>query len=731
MVGYILSMRELRKQIVQSIGSNSHDDEWIGLKQYIAYNINVYSNDYDHNLQIYCDVISNSEFTVLVKSKVLPKLKPDENVKGLPQLIKAIEESETFLDTYVIYNELRNFTSHNEEQHKWVVTREIRELLKQKQSIDFPIPSVIKNLKKKYNLLDEELRIISILYLWEEWDVLNHTIRFESDSDFLKTLSGLCRLTLSEFAKLTYNHSNLRKKGLIRDQGRHIHKNMVELNPALLFAINSKDLNMITSEMYRETRKAKYKPAQFPVPQLEKEFIFSALRVNKSVLIAGEPGVGKTEFAYGVAEYLGKKLMNLSTDPSSYSIILGRSIPQDRMIMVRIASNLIQSDKEILLIDEADTLLQNAGGIFSFIGGDGSYDKGELNSLLEDMSIPAIWITNSIERIPASSLRRFAYVYNFPHPNMKIRERMLEDTFTVDDVPRDLIRNVSRQYDLTPSAMGRMVKIVESMVSSSSEKRPVSDIVNCYLDTSSKGPLKNEFRKLPSVSEYFNPELSSTSIPLNKIVIQIRKRLEKGIPTRILFEGPPGGGKTQFSLYLSYAVGKEAIIKKPSDLLSPYVGVAEKNISSMFREAEASGSILILDEADAFFGDRSNAHRSWELSQASEFLQGIQDFKGILIACTNRVESLDPAIRRRFHQNVTFGFLDNNLIGKALKHMFPDVIFSKDQIKLLKSGPSLMMSDIANSADMLVLDDCLEADMIIDKILENAKNRDMSNTIGF
>ncbi len=725
----------MRKPERQKIISNIKNDEWIKLKQTLAYNLSSYSRDYDDNLEIYCNVIESNELSRIIESHIFPDAKLDSDIRGIPQLLEAVKESKYSRDTSTIYNELKDFIRRNDDQFKWIITRELQKLLKQKKKENFPIPKIISNLGRTYNLLDEELQIISIHYLWEEWNVLGQTLRGNSSSDSFKTISGLCNLSTSHYAQLIRIESNLQKKGLIRTHSRHMSANEIGLSPSLLFAINSGDLNLINSGLFKESRVSKYKPDQFAIPSLEIDFIISALKSNKPVLIAGEAGIGKTEFAYAVAETLELSLRDLSTDSSLYSDNLSKSTPQDRILMIRVASNLLKKNKELLLIDEADTILQSAGGFFSFFGNDGSYDKGELNTLLEDMDVPAIWITNSIERIPSSALRRFAYVYKFPHPDMNVRNRMLKEKLAVESKGNIscLIDSITKRYDLTPSAMERMITVVNTAVESNSQpgSKSFSDTLESYLDTASKGPLRHDFRKLPAVSESFNPELSSASISLNEIIDRIKKRTKLGKPSRLLFEGAPGGGKTQFSLYLATVLGKEAIIKKPSDLLSKWVGEAEQNINAMFRDAELSEAVLILDEADALLSDRSMAQRSWELSQASEFLQGIQNFKGILIACTNRVDSLDPAIRRRFHQKVTFGTLERNMINTALKHMFPDIIFSTSHIILLENGPSLMMSDIANAAEMLDTEDSLRADMVVTEIIENAKNRDMSKAIGF
>lgn len=716
-------MEEIQKQY----------DEWQSLKQYIAYNIIRYSKDYDRNLMIYCDAISYSELKLLIKLKILPELSTHKDLRGTQQLLDALEEGNEFQDTLIVYENLKYFINQNDNKHVGIITGEIRKFLKQKQSTNIPIPSIMYKLGKTYNLSEEELKIISILYLWHEWYVLNDALNYQTEVDFYRILSGLCHLNTTRLTWLTCSKSNLRNMGLINSVRRFATTTLVEVSTPLLLAINSKDLDVITSELFKKRRKSRYKPEQFSVSQMEKEFIYSVLKGNKAVLISGDPGIGKTEFAYGVAEHLGKVLVELNSDTSSFSYSHVGSQPHDKLIMVRIASNLIQKDKEVLLIDEADALLQSAGGMYGFSGGEGSYDKAALNSLLEEIHIPTIWITNSIERIPSSSLRRFAYVYNFPHPDMNVRSRMLKEKFISlkNNLFTELIQNISMRYDLTPSAMERMVNVTRGAAEENQGNKTLSVFVENYLESASKGPLKHDFRKLPSVSESFNPNLCSTSVPLDKIISLIKGKSVNSKPVRILFEGSPGGGKTQFSLYIAAVIGREAVLKKPSDLLSPFLGSTEENIKTMFREAELSRSVLILDEADSLFIDRSSAQRSWELSQASEFLQGIQNFKGILIACTNRFENLDPAIRRRFHQRVTFGALSKNLIEKVLKHLFPDTIFSNRQIDMLKNTSSLMMSDFANAAEILDIEDFLDPDIIIKEIIENSKNRNTDRVIGF
>lgn len=153
----------------------------------------------------------------------------------------------------------------------------------------------------------------------QEWNILDSTLTFNTDRDFYNTLSGLCRLDTTRLAWLTHSKSSLRNKGLIKRRNIFSSANFIGLRNFLLFAINSKDLTLITSKLFKKVRDAKYKPEQFAIPQMEKDYIYSVLKGNGTVLISGEPGIGKTEYAYGIARHLGKVLRELNNAPSFFS----------------------------------------------------------------------------------------------------------------------------------------------------------------------------------------------------------------------------------------------------------------------------------------------------------------------------------------------------------------------------------------------------------------------------
>ena len=105
---------------------------------------------------------------------------------------------------------------------------------------------------------------------------------------------------------------------------------------------------------------------------------------------------------------------------------------------------------------------------------------------------------------------------------------------------------------------------------------------------------------------------------------------------------------------MAESISKTVHHKRASNLLGIYVGQSEKNIARAFHEASAEGAILFLDEADGFFRDREHAFQSWEVTVPNEFLTQMESFDGLVVCCTNRLLSLDPAVLRRFAWKVEF-----------------------------------------------------------------------------
>lgn len=73
----------------------------------------------------------------------------------------------------------------------------------------------------------------------------------------------------------------------------------------------------------------------------------------------------------------------------------------------------------------------------------------------------------------------------------------------------------------------------------------------------------------------------------------------------ILLHGPPGTGKSVLAEAIGYEVGKPLKVANCGELLSKWVGESSKNIDAIFQEARQSDAILVFDEAEGLFGQRT------------------------------------------------------------------------------------------------------------------------------
>ncbi len=88
-----------------------------------------------------------------------------------------------------------------------------------------------------------------------------------------------------------------------------------------------------------------------------------------------------------------------------------------------------------------------------------------------------------------------------------------------------------------------------------------------------------------------------------------------------------------------------------SKVVSKYIGETEKNLAAVFRAAEARGSILFFDEADALFGKRTevkDAHDRYAKEEISYLLRGLRRHEGPVIFASKARTAIPTKWRRHF-----------------------------------------------------------------------------------
>ncbi len=132
-------------------------------------------------------------------------------------------------------------------------------------------------------------------------------------------------------------------------------------------------------------------------------------------------------------------------------------------------------------------------------------------------------------------------------------------------------------------------------------------------------------------------------------------------PKGVLLYGPPGTGKTLLARAVASESGANFYSIAGPEVMSKFYGESEENVRKIFKEAEDNApSIIFIDEIDSLAPKRENSGEV-ERRVVAQLLSLMDGLKGrgqvIVIAATNLVNSLDPALRRggRFDREIEIG----------------------------------------------------------------------------
>ncbi len=174
------------------------------------------------------------------------------------------------------------------------------------------------------------------------------------------------------------------------------------------------------------------------------------------------------------------------------------------------------------------------------------------------------------------------------------------------------------------------------------------------------------------------------------------QRLGGRIPKGVLLVGPPGTGKTLLAKAIAGEAGVPFFSLSGSDFVEMFVGVGAARVRDMFQQASAkSPCIIFIDELDALGKSRSGSmvgvhdEREQTLNALLVEMDGFDANVGIIvIAATNRPETLDPALLRpgRFDRNV--------LVDRPDKSGRYEIL--KVHVKHVKLSPNVELQSIAS-----------------------------------
>lgn len=139
---------------------------------------------------------------------------------------------------------------------------------------------------------------------------------------------------------------------------------------------------------------------------------------------------------------------------------------------------------------------------------------------------------------------------------------------------------------------------------------------------------------------------------------EILLQYELPVSNKILLYGQTGCGKTMTAKAIAKHLDKKLIIVNLGTIVSSKLGETAKNIEGLFREIQYESAVLFFDEFDSLgqIRDYDNKDNSEMKRVVNAILQLIDGFpqKSILMAATNQIQMIDPALVRRFEMHLEY-----------------------------------------------------------------------------
>jgi SpoVK/Ycf46/Vps4 family AAA+-type ATPase len=208
---------------------------------------------------------------------------------------------------------------------------------------------------------------------------------------------------------------------------------------------------------------------------------------------------------------------------------------------------------------------------------------------------------------------------------------------------------------------------------------------------------------------------------------------------KLLFSGLPGTGKTMTAGALARAINLPMFRVELHAVIASHLGETSANLAKVFDHVRAMPAVYLFDEFDALGMDRSSVNDGSSAGAemrrvVNTLLQHIEDDRSnsLLIAATNHLQVLDPALFRRFDEIVTFPPLTKPeltvLIERGLSGFNTEPL---DYEAIYAASPSLGHSDLCSVLDRTCKDHVLtETPINTDRIVEGIRRRMRLTTTG-
>jgi len=220
---------------------------------------------------------------------------------------------------------------------------------------------------------------------------------------------------------------------------------------------------------------------------------------------------------------------------------------------------------------------------------------------------------------------------------------------------------------------------------------------------------------------------------LERILTEYKQRhkLQKfGLSHRrkILLAGPPGTGKTMTASVLANEMHLPLLIVSMDRMVTKYMGETGAKLRLIFDAIKERNGIYLFDEFDAIGAERGNENEVGEMRRVlNAFLQFIEnDFsESLIIAATNNLSVLDPALFRRFDDVIYFKNPDKDEAAQLFKNILGSFIGDIKPETISKEIEGLSHAEISLGCIDAIKEAILADKKVVDKktLLEMIQDR--------
>ncbi|MFQ5831478.1 MAG: CDC48 family AAA ATPase [Candidatus Thorarchaeota archaeon] len=242
-----------------------------------------------------------------------------------------------------------------------------------------------------------------------------------------------------------------------------------------------------------------------------------------------------------------------------------------------------------------------------------------------------------------------------PEPRFEefVKRKLLNCPVTLNDTVFIPILGRAIPFKVTSVKPAGTVVVQHSSMLSIAEK-PTGDVI---------GAAQVTYEEIGGLADAIQRIREMVELPMRHP--EIFKRLGIDPPRGLILHGPPGTGKTLLAKAVASESEANFVHINGPEIMSKFYGESEQKLRKIFEEAEENApSIIFIDELDAIAPKREDVQGEVERRVVAQLLATMDGLKArgqvIVIGATNRINALDPALRRpgRFDREIEIGVPD-------------------------------------------------------------------------